>query len=167
MGILVVGGGGDITIAGNVEGEINSDEHIIVNQSANIKGTIEYSALQVSYGAKIQGTKLSIDTSYDKGLSIGENAIVNIKDLSVVNSKVGVAVKDGSVAYIDNVESINNDYDLAIFVKKKEYSNPDLKIQNFLKNEKKILQSKESKLKIDNEVIAGKHSNSYINSIIY
>ncbi len=118
-------------------------------------------------GAKIQGTKLSIDTSYDKGLSIGENAIVNIKDLSVVNSKVGVAVKDGSVAYIDNVESINNDYDLAIFVKKKEYSNPDLKIQNFLKNEKKILQSKESKLKIDNEVIAGKHSNSYINSIIY
>ena len=48
--------GKDITIAGNVEGEINSDEHIIVNQSANIKGTIEYSALQVSYGAKIQGT---------------------------------------------------------------------------------------------------------------
>jgi len=48
--------GKDITIAGNVEGDVNSDEHIIVNQSADIKGTIEYSSLQVSYGAKIQGT---------------------------------------------------------------------------------------------------------------
>ena len=48
--------GSDITISGNVEGEINSDQYLIVNQSANIKGTIEYSSLQVSYGAKIQGT---------------------------------------------------------------------------------------------------------------
>ncbi len=48
--------GRDITISGNVEGEINSDQYLIVNQSANIKGTIEYSSLQVSYGAKIQGT---------------------------------------------------------------------------------------------------------------
>tara|TARA_B100001113_G_scaffold203214_1_gene166639 strand:- start:160 stop:630 length:471 start_codon:yes stop_codon:yes gene_type:complete len=48
--------GNDITISGNVEGEINSDQYLIVNQSANIKGTIEYSSLQVSYGAKIQGT---------------------------------------------------------------------------------------------------------------
>ena len=48
--------GSDITISGNVEGDINSDQYLIVNQSANIKGTIEYSSLQVSYGAKIQGT---------------------------------------------------------------------------------------------------------------
>ena len=47
--------GSDITISGNVEGDINSDQYLIVNQSANIKGTIEYSSLQVSYGAKIQG----------------------------------------------------------------------------------------------------------------
>ena len=48
--------GSDITISGNVEGDINSDQYLIVNQSANIKGTIEYSSLQVNYGAKIQGT---------------------------------------------------------------------------------------------------------------
>ena len=48
--------GQDITISGNVDGEINSDEHMIVNQSAHIKGVIEYSSLQVSYGAKIEGT---------------------------------------------------------------------------------------------------------------
>ena len=48
--------GQDITISGNVDGEINSEEYLTVNKSANIKGVIEYSSLQVSYGAKIQGT---------------------------------------------------------------------------------------------------------------
>lgn len=48
--------GQDITISGNVDGEINSEEYLTVNKSSNIKGVIEYSSLQVSYGAKIQGT---------------------------------------------------------------------------------------------------------------
>ena len=48
--------GQEITISGSVDGEINSDEHLIVNKSASIKGTIEYSTLQVSYGARIEGT---------------------------------------------------------------------------------------------------------------
>ena len=48
--------GQDISISGNVDGEINSEEYLTVNKSANIKGVIEYSSLQVSYGAKIQGT---------------------------------------------------------------------------------------------------------------
>tara|TARA_Y100000996_G_C22544953_1_gene651430 strand:+ start:41 stop:499 length:459 start_codon:yes stop_codon:yes gene_type:complete len=48
--------GQDVIISGQVEGEVNSDDSLIVNQSADIKGTIEYSKLQVSYGAKLQGT---------------------------------------------------------------------------------------------------------------
>ena len=48
--------GQEITISGSVDGEINSDDYLIVNNSANIKGIIEYSSLQVSYGARIQGT---------------------------------------------------------------------------------------------------------------
>ena len=48
--------GQDVVISGNVEGEITSDDTIIVNQSAKIKGTIEYSSLQVSYGAKLEGS---------------------------------------------------------------------------------------------------------------
>ena len=46
--------GQDVVISGNVEGEITSEDTIIVNQSAKIKGTIEYSSLQVSYGAKLE-----------------------------------------------------------------------------------------------------------------
>ena len=48
--------GQEITISGSVDGEINSENYLIVNNSANIKGVIEYSSLQVSYGARIQGT---------------------------------------------------------------------------------------------------------------
>ena len=48
--------GQDVVISGNVEGEITSDDTIVVNQSAKIKGTIEYSSLQVSYGAKLEGS---------------------------------------------------------------------------------------------------------------
>ena len=48
--------GKEITISGSVDGEINSEDYLIVNNSANIKGVIEYASLQVSYGAKIQGT---------------------------------------------------------------------------------------------------------------
>ena len=48
--------GQEITISGSVDGDINSENYLIVNNSANIKGVIEYSSLQVSYGARIQGT---------------------------------------------------------------------------------------------------------------
>ena len=118
-------------------------------------------------GAKTEGTKLTIDNSHDKGLSIGENSNVYIKDLLIKNSMLGVAVKDGSIVYLENIESVNNDYDLALFVKKEEYDNPNLEIKNFSKKNKKILQSKNSKLIIDNEIILGQQSNNYINSILY
>ena len=46
----------ELSSTGSVEGEINSEDYLIVNNSANIKGVIEYASLQVSYGARIQGT---------------------------------------------------------------------------------------------------------------
>ena len=47
--------GSDINISGKVDGTINSDEQINIKESADIKGTIEYTSLKVSYGARIQG----------------------------------------------------------------------------------------------------------------
>ena len=75
-----------------------------------LETNIKNDCLDIS-GAKTKGTQLTIDKSYDKGLSIGENSNVNIKDLVMKNSRLGVAVKDGSIAYLENIESVNNDYD--------------------------------------------------------
>ena len=47
--------GSDINISGKVDGTINSDEQLNINESADIKGTIEYTSLKVSYGARVQG----------------------------------------------------------------------------------------------------------------
>ena len=127
---------------------------------------IKNDCLDIS-GAKVDGVALEIDRSLDKGLSIGENATVKIEDVIIQNSKVAIAVKDGSNSYIKNLNSINNRYDIALFNKKKEYKNPTLNIKNFLNIEKKILQSKKSLLIIDNKNILGKETNSYINSILY
>ena len=127
---------------------------------------IKNDCLDIS-GAKVDGVALEIDHSLDKGLSIGENATVKIEDVIIQNSKVAIAVKDGSNSYIKNLNSINNRYDIALFNKKKEYKNPTLNIKNFINIEKKILQSKKSLLIIDNKNILGKETNSYINSILY
>ena len=47
--------GSDINISGKVDGTINSDEQLNINESADVKGTLEYTSLKVSYGARIQG----------------------------------------------------------------------------------------------------------------
>jgi len=118
-------------------------------------------------GSNTSGYKLNIDGSYDKALSIGENSNVNIKNLILKNSRLGVAVKDGSNVYLENIVSQNNEYDLAVFNKKNEFDIPNLKIKNFQKKNKKILQSKNSKLVIDEKTIFGEQSNAYIKSILY
>ena len=47
--------GGDINISGKVEGTIISDDLLNIHQSAVINGTIEYTSLKVSYGARVHG----------------------------------------------------------------------------------------------------------------
>ena len=47
--------GWDINISGKVEGNIISDDLLNIHQSAVINGTIEYTSLKVSYGARVQG----------------------------------------------------------------------------------------------------------------
>ena len=127
---------------------------------------IKNDCLDIS-GSKIVGTDLNVYKSDDKGLSVGENSEVKIKNLIVENSKIGFAIKDGSTVYLENVKSINNQYDMALFNKKQEFDTPFLEIKNFLNKNKKILQSKSSKLIIDDVIFLGKHKNKDINSIIY
>ena len=118
-------------------------------------------------GSNTVGNFLSVDKSLDKGLSIGENSNVKIENLIIKNSKLGFAVKDGSKVYLENVELINNEYDIAVFNKKQEFGTPSLEVKNFINKDKKILQSKNSMLIINDKQFLGKDNNTYINSLIY
>jgi len=119
-------------------------------------------------GAKVKGKNIITENIYDKGISVGENSIIQIKNLKMTNNNVALAVKDGSEAIIDNLDLMNNALDIALFNKKKEYSKPSLTI-NTVKNidRKKILKSKKTSLMINKEVLVGTYNDNFINSKIY
>lgn len=45
----------DLTISGSFDGDIKVDKSMIVNSKAKVKGNIEYSFLEVKFGATIEG----------------------------------------------------------------------------------------------------------------
>ena len=150
----------------NIESDAVDIDFSLVKFSKIICSRINNDCLDIS-GSKIVGTDLSVDRSEDKGLSVGENSEVTIKNLKVESSKIGFAIKDGSSVYLENVNSIKNEYDIVIFNKKQEFDIPSLEVKNFLNKRPKMLQSKSSKLIIDDVIFLGKHNNKDINSIIY
>ena len=150
----------------NIESDAVDIDFGLVKFSKIICSEIKNDCLDIS-GSKIVGTDLNVDKSEDKGLSVGENSEVKINNIIVKNSKIGFAIKDGSNVYLENVKSINNQYDIAVFNKKQEFDIPFLEVKNFINKSQKILQSRSSKLIIDDVVFLGKQNNQYINSVIY
>ena len=66
----------------------------------------------------------------DKAISAGENSKLEIENINIFKSFVGIASKDGSSVSVSNIK---NQYVLipyASFKKKNEYENPSLKINN-------------------------------------
>ncbi len=119
-------------------------------------------------GAKVTGQELKIDKVLDKGISVGEKSLVSINDIKISNNNIALAVKDGSDAYFDDVYLTNNNFDIVLFNKKKEFLKPSLEIDNITNlDEKKILQSIDTKLLINNKKYIGNLNDGFINSKIY
>ena len=70
----------------------------------------------------------------DKGISVGEQTNVRLCNNKVVQSRIGIAVKDGSIAKMSKNSFENNDINLSTYIKKKFYSLPKVyaHCQNFL-----------------------------------
>ena len=89
-------------------------------------------------GSTSELSSLNFENIVDKAISVGENSILNISDINVKNSLVGIASKDGSNTYANNVNFTNVDYPFAAYQKKKAYDSGKLIIDNFLINNFKI-----------------------------
>lgn len=76
--------------------------------------------IDISAG-KYKFDSVNLRNCYDKGISIGENSIVDIDEVIVTNSNIGIAVKDSSKSYIDNYRFIGSEYCYAIYRKKEEF----------------------------------------------
>ena len=118
--------------------------------------------------AKVDGNYLKGNHIKDKGLSFGENSDGKISNVDFQNSKLAIAVKDGSKLKLSKYLLRNNEFDIAVFNKKKEYEGASLKLNDSIENiELNYL------IGLDNEIIKDEVAlkkiidNSIINQIFY
>ncbi len=119
-------------------------------------------------GAKVKGSFLTGNKIKDKGLSFGENSKGEISNINFQNTKLGIAVKDGSNLRLSKYELNNNKYDLAVFSKKKEYEESTLFIDDpKQKNNLKVLIGFKNNIIKDNVELTEKIDNNEINKLFY
>ena len=126
----------------NVSGEINS---ILVKNSLSDALDMDFSKITVNE-VKIENSKndcldvsfgeyefknLELDICGDKGLSVGETSNIFVENISVNNSSIGVASKDGSITNILNSKFNNVDTCLESYNKKQEFSGGYIKVDKF------------------------------------
>ena len=88
----------------------------------------------------------------DKGISIGENSFVKINNIKGSSSLVGIASKDGSKTYANNIIFLNIDYPFTAYQKKKAYSYGQLYLNNYsINNYKKEFVSDSKSIIFDNK----------------
>ncbi len=128
---------------------------------------IDNDCLDVS-GANIDGTFLIGKNIKDKGISFGENADGKISNINFENSKLGIAVKDGSVLKVLKYELKNNEYDVAVFNKKKEYKGASLFLMDSLNDtDLKYLIGFNNQITQDENILSKKIDNKIINELFY
>lgn len=94
---------------------------------------IEIDGLDIS-GSEITITKNIFKNFSDKGISVGENSYPSIYKNSFSNSNMAIAVKDGSIARIDENIYQDNNKDISLYIKKKLYSKPSIILSKENKN---------------------------------
>jgi hypothetical protein len=81
-------------------------------------------------GSEVNLEDIYIHGSGDKGISVGEGSIVNAKNILIENSNIGIASKDKSDVYLDDITIDNVFIGLAAYIKKVEYGSPNIKGSN-------------------------------------
>ena len=111
-------------------------------------------------GIDISNTTLYLENFYaskidDKALSIGELSTLYGKDIKINNAKIGLAVKDGSTAIIDNLKVEDSKFPITTYIKKKEFGSATLELKKLelLNNSNSVLIEEGTSFIIDNSFI--------------
>ena len=81
-------------------------------------------------GSEVNLKDIYINGSGDKGISVGEGSIVNAKNILIENSNIGIASKDKSNVFLNDITIENVFIGLAAYIKKIEYGSPKIKASN-------------------------------------
>ena len=103
-----------------------SDGKIINSNFVNIgNDAIDFS------GSNSEISFINFTEVVDKGISIGENSFIKLNNINGKASLVGIASKDGSKAFANNITFFDIDYPFTAYQKKKAYTNGQLFIENY------------------------------------
>jgi hypothetical protein len=97
---------------------------------------------------------LQIQSSFDKGLSIGENSDVYIMNSNFKENFIGMAVKDGSKLNIKDSSVTSNKYGIVFYNKKNYFKEPLAELNNVVFNNNiNFSKIKKGKLILDNNYV--------------
>ena len=111
-------------------------------------------------------SNINFENIGDKAVSIGENSKLNIQDLNIFKSFLGIVSKDGSIVSANNIKNRDVLIPFASYKKKNEYTSPVLKLNNVINENYQTLYFKDkySKILIDN-IIQNKITKNIYNKI--
>ena len=75
----------------------------------------------------------------DKAVSAGENSQLNISEINIIDSGIGLVAKDGSFLAVEAISYDNVDLSMASFNKKPQYTNPIINIGKIIKGDIEFL----------------------------
>jgi hypothetical protein len=106
-------------------------------------------------GSDVELKDIIIYGAGDKAISVGEKSKISIEDISIFNSKIGLASKDNSNLEANNVRISNTRYGVVSYMKKNEYGPSKININDILisNSEEKYLVEKGSSITINNRDI--------------
>lgn len=109
--------------------------NIIVENSGGDGLDVSGSDLFVSY--------VDIDKALDKGISVGEKATLKIENVTINDSSICIAAKDGSKVELGSTINLKNctNFDLAFYRKKRQFGNPIIGFTKIPTNQNIMLQN--------------------------
>tara|TARA_B100001093_G_scaffold520448_1_gene616055 strand:+ start:4979 stop:7450 length:2472 start_codon:yes stop_codon:yes gene_type:complete len=121
-------------------------------------------------GAKINGDMVSGNKIDDKLISIGEKSALSLNKLLGTNVNIGVAVKDSSIAKIENLFLTRANIDIAVFQKKPFFGPAELTVNNFSgysSSERNNLVAENNILNINNKLQQTSGNSLEIEKLLY
>ena len=103
--------------------------------------------------------QIELISSGDKGISVGENSNINIKNSKFENNKFALASKDASKAIIENSIFGENEIQLSVYKKNWRYGDSgsiEIKNSNFISLKNELISDEIGKIEIISSDFNGK-----------
>ena len=145
---------------------IDSDNSIIKINSLNcLKIGNDCLDLSFSFG---EVNYMEANEIGDKGVSLGEKSELNLNNLNIKNSEIGVVSKDSSTLKLNNMTHSNVKLTFSAYIKKDEFGSPSIIINNLIpKGNTNYLIGKDTDAFIFGSKITSNLSSKQVEGLLY